>query len=109
MQSESCVLLVPQEPANISGSGYPLAPSGRKAAHGQPLTDAVLQDDDRRILVLAWEAPFTVKSNEARLNAASVGMLASMGLITTQRLGGGYGDTWRITSIGMLRLQREPM
>ena len=54
-----------------------------------------------KVVARAWLGGFRVQSDFARENAVSVGLAASLGLITTINEGE-YGGMWRPTSKGLL-------
>jgi hypothetical protein len=49
---------------------------------------------------------FKVQSNFARAAATTVGLAASLHLITTLMPGGSAGDVWRVTSLGLSLLEQ---
>ena len=58
------------------------------------------------VLIAATTAPFTTRSNYARLNAERVAICAIEGLISTHLIGEkGYGNVWYITAMGLLYLR----
>ena len=56
------------------------------------------------VLHKAYLTGFTLQSNFALENAQIVGALASMGLISTKEGGAIFGNTWRATFAGLLKL-----
>ncbi len=53
---------------------------------------------------MAWNYPFTTKSDFARKFATFIGAAASDGFITTRIAPGHYGNTWQITPEGLQHL-----
>ena len=49
----------------------------------------------------------SLQSNFARENAQSVGALASMGYLSTKEEAGTFGNTWRPTFAGLLKLTEK--
>jgi len=59
-----------------------------------------------RVLIEAWSAGFTTKSDFARSNTDYVAIAACMGWITTRIFPPDvWGSTWQITSKGLLALE----
>ena len=67
----------------------------KTASPGPTLTDVLEQ---------AYLAPFTTKSDFARLAADRVAMAASDGFLTTRIATGLYGTHWRLTPAGAAHL-----
>lgn len=63
----------------------------------------------REVLKQAFLFPFKLQSDYARDNALYVGALASAGYISTHMGPGQYGNKWRVTGIGMEKLQKLGM
>ena len=49
----------------------------------------------------------SLQSNFARENARVVGTLASLGYISTSEGDGTFGNTWRVTFVGLLKLTEK--
>lgn len=59
------------------------------------------------VLRKAYLTGFSLQSNYARENAQFVGALASMGLISTKTGPNEYGNVWRATFEGVLKLTEK--
>lgn len=59
-----------------------------------------------QLLMEAWAAPFTTKSDFARAHATLIGLAASEGWITTRKTlrPKTYGNVWRVTPKGLRRM-----
>lgn len=57
------------------------------------------------MLERAWSAPFTTRSDFARLYPEQIAIAACRGLITTQSTRIKWGRTWRLTSEGLRLLE----
>lgn len=66
-----------------------------------------IEENLKRVLHEAWLAGFTTKSDFAREYATFVAMAASSGLITTQIMPQVFGNSWTITSKGLVVLEDE--
>jgi hypothetical protein len=53
------------------------------------------------LLATVWTAPFSTKSDRARLDADYIAIAAEAGLITTRTLDGEYGHRWMIAPKGL--------
>ena len=53
------------------------------------------------LLAAIYKSPLKLQSNYARYRAGSIGMLASLGFISTVEGPGQYGNKWRITGTGV--------
>ena len=59
------------------------------------------------VLHKAYLTGFTLQSNFAREHAQIVGALASMSLISTKEGGSTFGNIWRTTFAGLLKLTEK--
>ncbi len=53
------------------------------------------------VLCTAWGAPFSTKSDTARLYADEIAEAACRGLLTVRATTGEWGRVWRITPLGV--------
>jgi len=67
----------------------------------------MLNEKEFDALIRAHLAPFSTKSDFARLYADEVASLASQNMISTWLPGGTYGREWRITVTGLFFLKRS--
>lgn len=65
------------------------------------MTKENIDKDLLKVLRLAWTAGFTIQSDFARTNAATVAMASSRGLITTRIDRDKYGTRWLVTPKGL--------
>lgn len=54
-----------------------------------------------KVILRAYQNPFSLQSNYARKHANYVGMAASMGLLSTRVFGSVYSNEWRATMKGL--------
>ncbi len=64
------------------------------------------EEADRATRAAYLTGSLSTKSDFARTHANPVALAASLGLITVVMPGGSYGNTWRITSKGLQRLEQ---
>ena len=93
--------------AERSASESPSTPNTGSEAAGLELTEDQLAATIRVFLVLqkARMAPFTTKSDFARMAANEVAICASEGLISNKIADTQYGNVWMITQEGMEQLE----
>jgi len=60
----------------------------------------------KEVLKQAYLFPFKLQSDYARDNAMEVAALASAGYISTHMGPGQFGNKWRVTGIGLEKLQK---
>lgn len=58
-----------------------------------------------KVLMLAWIAGFSTKSDNARNYADAIGEAASRGWLTTYVGNGQHGRRWLVTSAGLQQLE----
>ena len=93
--------------AERSTSQSPSTPNTASELAGQELTEEDLAAAMRVYLTLerARLAPFTTKSDFARMAANEVGICASEGLISTAVREGAYSNVWMITAEGIEQME----